>query len=120
MKLLTEMIRTIAILLLVLGWPGVLLADSVSEKPPDTPDWNVVLFSQPFCAGCEAARYYFHDHQIPYLELDISSSRAAMDAFERLGGRGTPFFLIGGEPMHGFSVPRLERLLMELGISGVP
>ena len=90
------------------------------KKPPDTTDWKVVLFSQPFCAGCEVARYYFHDHQIQCLELDTSSSRATMDAVERLGGRGTPFFLIGGESMHGFSVPKLEHLLMELGISGVP
>lgn len=45
-------------------------------------------------------------------------SRAARDTFERLGGRGTPFFLIGGERLHGFSVPIIEHRLRELGISG--
>jgi glutaredoxin len=102
----------------LLGWNSALLAGEVIEKSIGSPDSRVVLFSQPFCPGCEAAKYYFHDNQISYLEFDITASRAARDTFERLGGRGTPFFLIGGERLHGFSVPRIEQRLKELGISG--
>jgi Glutaredoxin and related proteins len=108
---------TVAVAVL-LSWNSVLLAGEVIEKSKGTPDSRVVLFSQPFCPGCEAAKYYFHDNQISYLEFDITASRAARDTFERLGGRGTPFFLIGGERLHGFSVPRIEQRLRELGISG--
>ncbi|ERS86558.1 MULTISPECIES: glutaredoxin family protein [Marinobacter] len=102
----------------LLSWNSTLLAGEVIEKSMGTPDSRVVLFSQPFCPGCEAAKYYFHDNQISYLEFDITASRAARDTFERLGGRGTPFFLIGGERLHGFSVPRIEQRLRELGIPG--
>jgi glutaredoxin len=102
----------------LLSWNSALLAGEVIEKSMGSPDSRVVLFSQPFCPGCEAAKYYFHDNQISYLEFDITASRAARDTFERLGGRGTPFFLIGGERLHGFSVPRIEQRLRELGISG--
>lgn len=102
----------------LLNWNSALLAGEVIEKRKSVPDSRVVLFSQPFCPGCEAAKYYFHDNQISYLEFDITDSRAARATFERLGGRGTPFFLIGGQRMHGFSVPRIEQRLKELGISG--
>lgn len=102
----------------LLSWSSALLSGEVIEKSMGSPDSRVVLFSQPFCPGCEAAKYYFHDNQISYLEFDITASRAARDTFERLGGRGTPFFLIGGERLHGFSVPRIEQRLRELGIPG--
>lgn len=102
----------------LLSWNSTLLSGEVIEKSMGSPDSRVVLFSQPFCPGCEAAKYYFHDNQISYLEFDITASRAARDTFERLGGRGTPFFLIGGERLQGFSVPRIEQRLRELGISG--
>lgn len=103
---------------ILLSWNSMLLAGEVFEKSMGSPDSRIVLFSQPFCPGCEAAKYYFHDNQISYLEFDITASRAARDTFERLGGRGTPFFLIGGERLHGFSVPRIEQRLRELGIPG--
>jgi len=102
----------------LLSWNSALLAGEVIENSMGSPDSRVVLFSQPFCPGCEAARYYFHDNQISYLEFDITASRSARDTFERLGGRGTPFFLIGGKRLHGFSVPRIEQRLRELGIPG--
>ena len=107
-----------AAMAVLLSWNSALLSGEVIEKSMGSPDSRVVLFSQPFCPGCEAAKYYFHDNEISYLEFDITASRAARDTFERLGGRGTPFFLIGGERLHGFSVPRIEQRLRELGIPG--
>lgn len=107
-----------AAMAVLMSWNSTLLAGEVVEKSMGSPDSRVVLFSQPFCPGCEAAKYYFHDNQISYLEFDITASRSARDTFERLGGRGTPFFLIGGERLHGFSVPRIEQRLRELGIPG--
>ena len=108
---------TVAVAVL-LSWNSTLLAGEVIEKSMGSTDSRVVLFSQPFCPGCEAAKYYFHDNQISYLEFDITASRAARDTFERLGGRGTPFFLIGGKRLHGFSVTTMEQRLRELGIPG--
>jgi glutaredoxin len=74
---------------------------------------DIVLFSQPYCPGCEAAKHHFVEQQIPYREFDISESDAARETFERLGGRGTPFLLINGKRLQGFSVPALEYYLTE-------
>ncbi|MGP4846163.1 glutaredoxin family protein [Marinobacter sp. 1Y8] len=117
----TPIARTLAVaaaMVVFLSWNSVLQASEVIEKTSGAPDSHNVLFSQPFCPGCEAAKSYFHDHQIPYLEFDITASRAARDTFERLGGRGTPFFVIGGQRMHGFSIQRIEQRFKELGIAG--
>ncbi|EMP54389.1 glutaredoxin [Marinobacter santoriniensis NKSG1] len=77
---------------------------------------QIYLFSQPFCPGCEAAKAYLRAHEIDYREFDITSSDAALSAFKRLGGRGTPFFIIGGQRMHGFTVGRFEQRLKDAGI----
>lgn len=113
----TPVLAISVMMTLFTGRSGPLLAGNMIGKTGGA-DSQVVLFSQPFCPGCEAAKRYFQGHHISYLEFDITTSRVARDTFERLGGRGTPFFLIGGERLHGFSVPRIERRLSALGISG--
>ncbi len=77
---------------------------------------KVALFSQPFCPGCEAAKQYFGESDVAFVEFDISASAKARDAFKRLGGRGTPFLLIDGKRVHGFSVPVIEQRLIQGGL----
>ena len=77
---------------------------------------RVALFSQPFCPGCEAAKQYFRTNDITYVEFDITASDRARDAFMRLGGRGTPFLMIDGKRVHGFSVPIVRQRLLQAGI----
>ncbi len=79
------------------------------EQPSDKASADIVLFSQPYCPGCEAAKHYFAEQKIPYREYDISASEAARETFENLGGRGTPFLLIDGKRMQGFSIPQFEH-----------
>ena len=52
---------------ILLSWNSMLLAGEVFEKSMGSPDSRIVLFSQPFCPGCEAAKYYFPDNQISCL-----------------------------------------------------
>ncbi|MDK8462306.1 glutaredoxin domain-containing protein [Marinobacter sp. SS13-12] len=100
---------------LVAMLPALSGAAEVYEKPPDRAVPQVALFSQPFCPGCEAAKAYFHNNDIPYLEFDITASTQARTTFERLGGRGTPLLLIDGRRVHGFSIPAVEQRLQEAG-----
>ncbi|MDL0432790.1 glutaredoxin domain-containing protein [Marinobacter sp. TBZ242] len=91
-------------------------AAEVYDKPPEQAIPQVVLFSQPFCPGCEAAKDYFQTNEIPYVEFDITASTQARKTFERLGGRGTPLLLIDGQRVHGFSIPAVEQGLQGAGL----
>lgn len=108
-------IRAMLLVLLILTTATALAAE-VYEQAPTVPGPQVVLFSQPFCPGCEAAKVYFQRRGIRYTEFDITSSSEAMATFERLDGRGTPLLLIGGRRLHGFSIPLVEARLQEVGL----
>jgi glutaredoxin len=90
---------------------GLVVAEERPVQPSERESSDIVLFSQPYCPGCEAAKHHFMEQQIPYREFDISESAAARETFERLGGRGTPFLLIQGKRMQGFSIPLFEHYI---------
>lgn len=110
--------RLLTGLLVVVMMAGQTQAEKRPDKSPGTASPDIVLFSQPYCPGCEAARHHFTEQQIPYREFDISESDAARETFERLGGRGTPFLLIEGKRMQGFSIPLFEHYATMPGRSG--
>lgn len=93
-------------------------AVQADESVPASVASKVALFSQPFCPGCVAAKQYFGEQDVDFVEFDISASAKARDAFERLGGRGTPFLLIDGKRVHGFFAPVIEQRLLESGLLG--
>lgn len=103
----------ILLIIALLMLSGLVQAEGNSSSKADS---RVALFSQPFCPGCEAAKSYFHNNDIAYVEFDITASDRARDAFMRLGGRGTPFLMIGGKRVHGFSVPMVRQRLLQAGI----
>jgi len=111
MRTLAQLIAAIATMVVCAAWTGLVWADRGTEQPSA----RVVLFSQPYCPGCEAAKHHFREQQIPYREFDISESQAARETFERLDGRGTPFLLIDGKRMQGFSVPLFEERMRSAG-----
>ncbi|PAV25197.1 NrdH-redoxin [Tamilnaduibacter salinus] len=92
-------------------------AVEANDQSSNAKSSRVVLFSQPFCPGCMAAKTYFRDHHIAYLEFDITASQRARRTFERLGGKGTPFLVIGGQRINGFSRPIVRQRLKALGIA---
>ncbi|MDV2080586.1 glutaredoxin family protein [Marinobacter xestospongiae] len=96
------------ILLAMLFW--LMAVPAVAGDPERS---EVVLFSQPYCPGCLAAKQFFAEQGVAYREFDISTSEAARDTFERLGGQGTPFLLINGRRVQGFSEPVVAPLLSE-------
>ena len=75
---------------------------------------QVVLFTIDYCPKCLGAKKYFSDHAIPYTEFNIEHSDKARDAFEKLGGQGTPFLLVGGKRMQGFSPDYFEHFYQQM------
>lgn len=73
-------------------------ADTAAPRPP-----TVVMFATDWCGYCARARAYFAENGIAYAEHDIDRSPAAQAQFKRLGGRGVPLILVGGERVDGFN-----------------
>ncbi len=72
---------------------------------------SVVFFSATWCGYCTATRNFFNQNGIAYTELDIESSAAGAEGYEKLGGGGIPLILIGNEKLRGFNGSLLQQRL---------
>lgn len=70
---------------------------------------KVVMFSATYCPNCLNAKKFLSAQNIPYMEFDIETSAAARTYFDKLGGRGTPFFLVNNHPIQGFNQEEFWR-----------
>jgi len=71
----------------------------------------VVMYSTSWCKYCAQARAYFAAQRVRYHEYDIETSTTAHAEFKRLGGRGVPLIVHGGQTMSGFSAKSFEALV---------
>lgn len=84
---------------------------------------KIVLYSQPTCMDCRAAKQYFQQRGIDYVERDVTADPAAMSELQNVIGRfATPTIVIGDEVLLGFAASRgrIEALLGEQGEDEVP
>ncbi|GAA3966463.1 glutaredoxin family protein [Allohahella marinimesophila] len=95
------MSRVVIVLLSLLLMPA-------SQAESDTN--SITLFSQNYCAACEVAKRYLDARAVPYREYNISDSPLAHRYFDKLGGRGTPFFIVNNKRMQGFDSQRFWSL----------
>jgi glutaredoxin-like YruB-family protein len=72
---------------------------------------RVVLYSQPGCPPCVAAKSFLAARNIPFEYKDIQADPAALRELLNLNSRSTPTIVIGDEVMIGFEPDRLESLL---------
>ena len=84
------------------------------DKKPDSA--SVIMLSQSNCAACVMAKAFFKRENIAYEEAFIDKSRAALNYFRRLGGKGTPLILVGNQRMQGFKSDVFWQLYEELKI----
>ena len=104
-----------------LVWVGLFLIamnwQSLWDRAKGTVDYQahlagpVVVFSTTWCGYCKKTRHFLKTHEIPFDERDIEASKAARDAFDRLGGNGVPLVLVGDQAVHGYSLSRLRAAL---------
>jgi glutaredoxin len=70
---------------------------------------RVTMYSTTLCHFCRDARQYFSANKIPYLELNIEKSSAALQQFKAMKAFGTPTIVMGEKKLIGFNVARFQN-----------
>ena len=81
----------------------------MSESSAAAP--RVVLYSQPGCAPCFAARSFLTSRKIAFEYKDVQADPQAFRELMDLGSRSTPTLLVGSEVMIGFEPDKLSAML---------
>ena len=81
----------------------------MSESGVTTP--HVVLYSQPGCAPCFAAKSFLTSRKIAFEYKDVQADPQAFRELMDLGSRSTPTLKVGSEVMIGFDPERLKQML---------
>ncbi|HTW44012.1 MAG TPA: glutaredoxin family protein [Acidobacteriaceae bacterium] len=72
---------------------------------------RVILYSQPGCPPCSAAKKFLAARNIPFEYKDVQVDPSALRELVRLNSRSTPTIVVGDEVMIGFDPERLEQML---------
>ncbi len=72
---------------------------------------RVVLYSQPGCAPCFAARRFLMSRSIAFDYRDVQADPQAFRELMDAGSRSTPTIVVGTEVMIGFDPVRLDAML---------
>lgn len=72
---------------------------------------RVILYSQPGCPPCYAAKQFLTARNIPFEYKDVQADPAALRELVGFNSRSTPTIVVGEEVMIGFDPDRLESLL---------
>ena len=77
------------------------------------PDADVVLYCTPWCNNCRRVRAYLKEHDIAYVEVDISRDRAAAARVRGWanGNETTPTFNIRGTIIVDWDVGKVAKAL---------
>jgi glutaredoxin len=77
------------------------------------PDADVILYCTPWCPDCPEARRYFKQHDLSYVEIDISRDRAAAARVRGWadGNETTPTINIRGQIIVTFDQVKVEQAL---------
>ena len=77
------------------------------------PDADVTLYCTPWCPDCPEVRRYFKQHDIPYVEIDISRDRAAAARVRGWadGNETTPIINIHGQIIVTYDQAKVEKAL---------
>lgn len=82
-------------------------------KPSPEPVGDIIMYCTAWCPGCRRARAFFAEHNIPYVEVDITHDRKAAAKVRSWanGNETTPTFNIRGEILVDYDQEKLEKLL---------
>ena len=86
------------------------------EEEPVTaclPHGGIVMYCTSWCPDCKQARAWLKEHNLPYTEVDITTTPGAAQQVEQWAGgfRTTPTFDIDGEIIVEFDEARLREVL---------
>jgi len=74
---------------------------------------QVVIYTTTACVHCRRAKQFLRERGIAFREMDVSASQRARKELQRLGARGVPVLLVGGDRMDGFDPKRFLALYRE-------
>jgi glutaredoxin len=72
---------------------------------------RVILYGQPGCPPCSAAKRFLTSLKVPFEYKDVTADHSTLSELARLNSRSTPTIVVGDEVMIGFDPGRLEQLL---------
>ncbi len=73
---------------------------------------QVVIYSTPTCHYCEAAKNFFNQNKIAYIDYNVLEDQdKGREMVERSGQMGVPVIFIGDDMVIGFDEPRIRELL---------
>lgn len=73
---------------------------------------KVTIFTTPTCHYCHMAKEFFKEHNVKYIEKDVTKDTEAREQMiEKSGQLGVPVIQIGDEIIVGFNQPILSELL---------
>ncbi len=77
------------------------------------PHGGIVMYCTKWCGDCKTARTWLAKHNLPYTEVDITTTPGAAEQVEKWanGNRTTPTFDIDGTIIVDFDEPRLREVL---------
>jgi glutaredoxin len=87
------------------------MTHETEEKTTTSTPFAVILYSQPGCAPCFAAKTFLASRKIPFVYKDVQADPQAFRELMDLGSRSTPTLVIGGEVMIGFDPERAAQML---------
>jgi glutaredoxin 3 len=80
----------------------------------------VTIYSTQTCGYCKAAKEYFNEHDVQYVEHDVGADQEkAREMIEKSGQMGVPVIVIGDDADQTIIVGFDQRRIAEtLGIAG--
>jgi len=82
-------------------------------EPVPLPHGGIVMYCTKWCPDCKNARAWLAKHNLPYTEVDITTTPGAAEQVEEWAGgmQVTPTFDIDGEIIVDFQLERLKEVL---------
>jgi len=73
---------------------------------------HVTIYSTPTCHFCHAAKEFFKEHNIEYMDNDVSANvENRKQMIEMTGQMGVPVIKIGDDIIVGFDEQKIRELL---------
>ena len=73
---------------------------------------EVIIYSTPNCPWCARTKKYLQEHNIPFIDYDVSTNREkAEEMIQKSGQMGVPVIDIDGVIIVGFDKPRIDLML---------
>ena len=73
---------------------------------------EVIIYSTPNCPWCARTKQYLKEHNIPFIDYDVSTNREkAEEMIQKSGQMGVPVVDIDGVIIVGFDKPRIDLML---------